>query len=130
MGVRVSAETTVDAVLRVLGDFDLDGLLQTYTDIDPDSVWRRGELQGRPRDCGFNKLLFGDVRPDNATHELVKSLERYRQVILRLPLGSAQIDLGVFGIGSNCGVVLGCQALAAMAEMGLGLSFSYYPSLD
>ena len=126
----MSAEVTVDVVLRVLGEFDLDRLLQENTDIELDSVWRRGELPRRPHQCGFNKLLFGDLAPQDAVRELALALNKYRQVIQQLPPGSAQIDIGVFGVDSTCGVVLDSQTVALVAEMGLGLSFAYYPSAD
>lgn len=126
----MSVEVTVDVVLRVLGDFDLDRLLRENTDIELDSVWRRGDLPSRPRQCGFNKLLFGDVAPRDVARELALALNRYRQVIQQLPSGSAQIDIGVLGVDSACSVVLDGHAVSLVAEMGLGLSFVYYPSAD
>ncbi len=126
----MSADVTVDAVLRVLGDFDLDRLLHENTDIEFDSVWRRGELPSRPQQCGFNKLLFGDVVPQDAVRELAMALNRYRHVIQQLPSETAQVDIGVFGVDSTCGVVLDNHTVLLVAEMGLGLSFTYYPSAD
>lgn len=126
----MTAEATVDGVLRVLGDLDLDRLFRTCPEIVPDSIWRRGEFQGRPLDCGFNKLLFEDVSPQAVVRELTLALKTYRHVIRQCPIGTAQIDLGVFCVGANCGVVLDGQAVAVVAELGLGLAFAYYPSFD
>lgn len=126
----MSTETTVDVVLRVLGEFDLETLLQENRGFEPDAIWRQGEVPGRPRLCGFNKLLSGDIAPQEAGRELLLTLSTYRHMLQQLPSGSAQIDIGVFTCDSPSGVVLEGRTIEALAGLGLGLSFTYYPSFD
>jgi hypothetical protein len=124
----MSAETTVDAVLRAIGNFDVDRLLRLFPDFVPDSVWRKGQIPGRPAESGFNQLLFEDVRPEETGGQLILALTQYRQVIQHLPVGSAQVDIGAFDVGANYGIVLDVALLAVVAELGLGLRFTSYPS--
>ena len=126
------------AVVRIAGaQFDPAEYARQYG-FTPDIMWRSGEpdLMGRiHRESGFNLTIADADSANQLVRQVHDWVETHRSALQALSVsgGTAVIDVGLT-VGTPtqfiAGVVFGRSDLKLLAEAGVELSVSAYPSSE
>ena len=127
----------IDIVLRAASpDFDVDGFLERFPGLRPDSRWRVGDrqLRSRPpmREAGFRKAIGGADAWDDVWPLARAALVELRAVLELLARDNIprELDIGVLAMGPETNVrqlSLAPDDLDFLREMGLSLTVTVYP---